>query len=73
MKQYPIERPCHPNWPTEMRCDGCGFKGWQWMGITKLLWNLYSQHYNLNRCSKCGVGVMKTSEGGALPLFILKT
>ena len=73
MNKYPIELEKHPNWPTEMVCDGCGFRGWAWMGVTKLLFNLYSQHNTVTKCSKCGVGVMTTSGGGKLALFILKS
>lgn len=73
MKSYPIELTHHPNWPVEMRCELCKFKGWQWLGITKLLWQLYSQHYKLKKCNKCGVGILNISSDGALPIFILKT
>lgn len=69
--KYPIQLERHPNWPVEMRCAECGFAGWEWMGVTKLLLNSYAKSFKIQRCSKCGVGVMNTN-GGALPLFILK-
>lgn len=70
---YPIELSKHPNWPIEMKCKECGFKGWQWMGITKLLFNMYQSEYSIKKCNGCGVGVLRTSENGAMPVFILKS
>jgi len=70
---YPIKLTQAPNWPQEMKCEECKFAGWKWMGITLALFNFLSGNYSVRKCNKCGVGLLKTSEDGELPVYILTT
>lgn len=68
---YPREFARAPNWPVEMYCKQCGFKGWQWIGVTKLLFNVLTKGKTWQKCHGCGAGVIQMSEE-QLPVFILK-
>lgn len=68
---YPREFAHAPNWPVEMVCPVCRFRGWQWLGMTKLMFNLLSRDHKWHRCGGCGAGILEmTSE--KVPVFILK-
>jgi hypothetical protein len=69
--KYPITLTRHPNWPPEMKCKVCGFRGVFWMGVTKYLFNVLTNDKSWAKCQGCGAGIIQFSEE-KLPVFILK-
>ena len=70
-KQYPREFERAPNWPVEMYCKTCGFKGWQWLGMTKMLCLTLTKGKKWSKCNGCGAGIIEMTDE-KLPVFILK-